>query len=163
MYACTCEECGYQWDNDTTEDDCWYCGQEDCIAWEYTSPQKVQISRSIIQTEHITDWAMLDRLVAMTSNGQSVLGAPQAIQPPQTQPQQERLMSFGKLVETKTLVLGADIKQMSVESLVQSIKNLEKETRELAAIDTPSAKIDARKEEIAATLTIVAAELDSRA
>jgi hypothetical protein len=73
---------------------------------------------------------MLDRLVAMTDNGQSVLGAPQAIQPPQTQPQQERLMSFGKLVETKTLVLGADIKQMSIESLVQSIKNLEKEKNE---------------------------------
>jgi hypothetical protein len=135
----------------------------DCVAWEYYASQKVQISRSIIQTEHITDWAMLDRLVAMTNSGQSVLGAPQANQPPQTQPQQERLMSFGKLVETKTLVLGADIKQMSVESLVQSIKNLEKETRELGAIETPSAKIEARKEEIAATLTIVAAELDSRA
>lgn len=99
----------------------------------------------------------LDAMVAMSSHGQGVLCHTQ----PKTHSPKGKFMQ--PLVEVKTLVKGDDVKKMSIEGLVQTIKSLEKEQTELTHISTPSAKLDARKAEIGTTLTLVAAELDSRA
>jgi hypothetical protein len=102
---------------------------------------------------------MIDALVAMSSPGQGILCETPTHQPPGVFSMSDLSR---KLVETKTLVLGNDIKNMSTETLVDTIKRLEKESVELSQIQTPSAKLDARKAEIGATLTLVAAELDAR-
>lgn len=79
-------------------------------------------------------------------------------------PTKEPIMANAPLLSTtsSTLIYGKDVATMSDNEIIDAIRRGEKELTELTSITTPSKKINARIDELKASLSSVAALLDDR-
>lgn len=66
------------------------------------------------------------------------------------------------LIKSATYFRGSDIKNMSKESLINALKTLEAEIKDLKAIETESVAITKQIDELKGALAVVVGELDSR-
>lgn len=66
------------------------------------------------------------------------------------------------LIKSATYFRGSDIKSMSKESLINALKTLEAEIKDLKAIETESVAIAKQIDELKGALAVVVGELDSR-
>jgi hypothetical protein len=80
---------------------------------------------------------------------------------PETQPIQENPMPSIE-IKNITYINNADVRALSDEQLIDSIKQLETEIADLGLVKTESAKIKAKIDELQDTLTHVVAILDAR-
>lgn len=71
-------------------------------------------------------------------------------------------MSQAKLIDNVTYFRGRNVKDLSKEQLINGLKELEAEIRDLQGIKTQSTAIAAQIEKLNDALQVVVAELDSR-
>lgn len=110
-------------------------------------------ARSLTNAERLDAWAnIVDHLFDIDLDTH-----------PDYNPQlKEKEDSMSITVETKHFVAGNDVATMTADSLIDSVKKLEKEIGDLKAVSSESKYIDKKVKELQATLKDVVKHLDSK-